>query len=145
VVFADPAARRDLEAIVHPLVQAATEAWYRSLDPSTPFAVSDIPLLYEIGREVDFDAVVVAACAPDVQLARLRARDGLSDEQARRRIAAQRPIDEKVRRADYVISTEGSLLDTERATEAVWRALRARQWNGSGRAPGRPPLGGRST
>jgi len=135
LVFGDDQARRDLEAIVHPLVQAATEAWYRQLPPETPFAVSDVPLLYEVGRDVDFDAVIVAACPVDVQLSRLRARDGMTEEEARRRIAAQWPIDEKVRRADYVISTAGSPADTEAATTAVWRQLTARRWDAGERAP----------
>lgn len=138
IVFGDPEARKALEAIVHPIVQAATDAWFTRLDPATPFAVSDIPLLYEIGRDVDFDAVVVVACPPDIQLARLRARDGLSEAEARHRIAAQLPIEEKVRRADYVISTAGSPAETEAATAAVWRQLRVRRWDATERAPRRP-------
>ena len=70
-------------------------------------AVADIPLLYEIGRDREFDAVVVAACEPEQQLERMMARDGL-DADARQRIAAQMPIEEKVRRATYVIRTDGS-------------------------------------
>lgn len=141
LVFGDPRAREALEAIVHPIVQAATDAWFAQLDPSTPFALADIPLLYEVGRERDFDAVIVAACAPATQLARLRARDHLSEEDARRRIAAQLPIEEKVRRADYVIRTDGTLADTERAAEAVLQALRGRTW--SRPAPGdRTPAAG---
>lgn len=128
IVFEDVEARNALESIVHPLVQAATRAWFSSLDPATPFAVSDIPLLYEIGRDADFDAVVVAACSSQTQRARLRARDGLSEEEADRRIAAQWPIEEKRRRADYLVSTEGSMEETARATEAVYQALRQRSW-----------------
>ena len=77
LVFGDEAARRDLEAIVHPAVYGAIEAWFATL-PAMACAVADIPLLYETGREGDFDAVVVTACAPDEQLRRLMARDGLS-------------------------------------------------------------------
>ncbi len=128
IVFDDAEARAALEAIVHPIVQAATSDWFARLDPATVFAVSDIPLLYEIGRETDFDAVVVAACSAQTQLARLVERDGLNEVDARRRIAAQWPIDEKRRRADYVISTEGTIEDSARATEAVYRALRDRKW-----------------
>jgi dephospho-CoA kinase len=129
IVFTDPRARADLEAIVHPVVIAATNSWFEALDPATPFAVADIPLLYETGRDKDFQAVIVAACLPQTQLARLKARDGLSDAEARRRIEAQLPIDEKVRRADYIIRTDGSLQDTERATEAVFEVLKRRNWN----------------
>jgi dephospho-CoA kinase len=125
IVFADPDARRALEAIVHPDVRRATDAWFASLDPGQhPFAVADIPLLYETGRDRDFDTVVVVACATEEQLRRAMHRDGSSEEDARRRIAAQMPIDEKVRRADYVIQTDGSLADTDRQVEEVAMQLR---------------------
>lgn len=129
IVFADPRERKALEAIVHPIVRKATDEWFAALDPAAhSFAVADIPLLYEVGREVDFDATIVAACEADTQLARLKARNGLSDEDARARLAAQLPIAEKVRRADYVIRTDGSLEETARATATVVQALRLRTW-----------------
>ncbi len=128
VVFADAPARLALEAIVHPIVRRLTDAWFDALDDTTPFAVADIPLLYEVGRDVDFDVVVVAACDAATQLVRLRARDGLSDADARRRLDAQMPIDEKVRRADYVIRTDGALEETARATEHLFQVLRRREW-----------------
>jgi dephospho-CoA kinase len=129
IVFSDAGARNALEAIIHPIVRAATDAWFASLDASvTPFAVADIPLLYEVERDRDFDAVVVAACDPATQFARLRARDALSEEDARRRLAAQLPIEEKVRRADYIVRTDGTLEETARATGAVVEALRRRSW-----------------
>jgi dephospho-CoA kinase len=106
IVFADPAARRDLEDIVHPAVYEAINAWYAALPP-VRFAVADIPLLYETGRERDFDVVVVAACEPEEQLRRVIQRDGLTPDAARQRIAAQLPIPEKARRADHVIRTDG--------------------------------------
>lgn len=113
IVFADPQARKDLEAIIHPAVREATERFFASLDPARhPFAVADIPLLYEVGRDKDFDAVVVVAVDPETQLARVMKRDGLSEAEARLRLAAQLPIDEKVKRADYVIRTGGTFDDT---------------------------------
>ncbi len=128
MVFSDADARVALESIIHPIVQAATDAWFAGLDETIPFAIADIPLLYEVKREVDFDAVVVAACKAETQLARLRARDGLSEEDAQRRLAAQLPIDVKVRRADYVVRTDGSLAETAGATEDVYQQLRRRKW-----------------
>jgi dephospho-CoA kinase len=126
IVFADAAARRDLEAIVHPPVRAATDAWFAALDPREPFAVADIPLLYETRRERDFDAVVVTTCDPDSQVRRVMARDGIGEAEARQRVAAQLPTDEKARRADHVIDTGGSYAETERQVEGVVAAL-ARQ------------------
>jgi len=124
IVFADPQARKDLEAIVHPEVRRATEAWFATLDPARHrFAIADIPLLYEVGRDRDFDAVIVAACTPETQLRRVMERDGLSEAEARQRIAAQRPIEEKLRRADYVIRTDGTFEDTERHVREVFNTL----------------------
>jgi dephospho-CoA kinase len=115
IVFADAAARRDLEAIIHPFVREETSRWFDALDPAKhAFAIADIPLLYEAGREGDFDAVIVTACAPETQLHRLIARDGLSEAEAQQRIAAQLPVAEKARRANHVIHTDGSYDDTER-------------------------------
>jgi dephospho-CoA kinase len=108
VVFNDANARRDLEAIVHPAVYSAIRRWFEMLPASTPLAVADIPLLYETGHERDFDVVVVAACEPDEQIRRVMTRDGLTEAEARSRVAAQLPIGEKVSRADYVVWTTGT-------------------------------------
>jgi dephospho-CoA kinase len=113
IVFSDAAARRDLEAITHPAVRAAIDRFFAGLPPTTTLAVADIPLLYETGREVDFDRVLVAACRPEMQMDRLMTRDGLTREQAERRLAAQLPIAEKVSRADDVIWTTGSFEETD--------------------------------
>ena len=126
IVFRDPQARRDLEQIVHPYVREMTERWFASLDPKrVPFAVADIPLLFEGRREADFDAVIVTACEPATQLNRLMARDGLGEADARRRIAAHWPLHEKIAKADYVIHTDGSLDDTNRQVDEIASRLRA--------------------
>jgi dephospho-CoA kinase len=126
IVFDDSAARRALEAIVHPRVYAAIKAWFADPDGAggASLAIADIPLLYETAHEYEFDRVVVAACAPAAQLARVMARDGLSEHDAARRIASQIPIDEKRRRADYVIDTNGSVADTDEAVADVLERLR---------------------
>ena len=123
VVFADANRRRALEAIVHPAVRDATEAWFAALDPATPFAVADIPLLYETGRDDDFDAVIVTTCEPEEQLRRVMKRDRLGETEARQRIAAQLPMAEKVARADYVIRTDGSYEETDGQVRRVLEAL----------------------
>lgn len=126
IVFADAGARTALEAIVHPYVRSATERWFASLDPARhAFAISDIPLLYEVGRDADFDAVIVAACDEATQLQRVMARDGWSEAEARQRIAAQLPIEEKARRADYVIHTDGTFDETARQIRVVLARLTA--------------------
>lgn len=126
IVFADAAARRDLEAIVHPEVYQAIEHWLDGRPAGTPLAVADIPLLFETGRDRDFDAVIVAACPPDEQLRRLIARDGLNEADAAARIAAQWPLQQKIERAGFVVWTTGAQVETERQVSATIRALLAR-------------------
>ena len=124
IVFADPRARRDLEQIIHPVVRHAIDEWFASLDArQQALAIADIPLLYETGRDADFDAVIVTACSPATQLHRVMQRDGATEDEARSRIAAQLPIEEKIRRAEYVISTEGDVEDTNRQVRDVYQRL----------------------
>ena len=126
LVFADQAARRDLEAIIHPFVRVRTDAWFRGLDPTRhPFAVADIPLLFETNSQGLYDVVLVTACDPEEQVRRIIARDHVSEADARRRLAAQLPIEEKVRRADHVIRTDGAHDDTARQVRAIVTRLRA--------------------
>ena len=128
-VFADAVARERLEAIVHPLVYETIRRWFAAAD--RPIGVASIPLLYETRRERDFDAVVVTACKPEQQLQRIIERDGLSEEEAKRRVAAQLPTDDKARRADYVIWTSGTMLETDAQIDELLIKL--------GRAVGRQP------
>jgi dephospho-CoA kinase len=125
IIFSDPQSRRTLEAIVHPLVRDATDAWFASLDPAShSFAVADVPLLYEVDREKDFDAVIVVAADPETQIRRVMQRNDLTEVEARKRLSAQLPIDEKIRRADHVIRTNDSLADTDKQVKRVWEALK---------------------
>lgn len=126
VVFADAQQRRTLEAIVHPRVREAVEEWFARLDrDGSAVGVADIPLLFETGRQRDFDYVVVVACAPQTQQARLIARDGLSEADANRRIAAQWPLDNKVAGANTVVWTDGTLDETARRARELAAHLRA--------------------
>jgi dephospho-CoA kinase len=125
IVFRDADARRDLEAIVHPVVRRGVAEFFRALAPDTPLAIADIPLLYETHGERGFDKIIVVACAPETQLARIMARDGLTRDAAERRVAAQLPVEEKVRRADYVIRTDGPYEETNAQVATVLAALRA--------------------
>lgn len=108
-VFADPAARRQLEAILHPRIRqlwrAQADAW-RALD--RPLVVVVIPLLFETGAEAELDATLCVACSAATQRERLLAR-GWSPEQIQQRLGAQWSVEQKVAKADYLIWTEGSL------------------------------------
>ena len=125
VVFADPSARRDLEAIVHPAVYRAIAAGLRAFEllGGCELAVVDVPLLYETGHEKDFDRVIVTMCPPVMQIARLIER-GMPHSEATARLAAQWPTDEKAARADFVIRTDGTFDETDRQIDDVYRRLR---------------------
>jgi dephospho-CoA kinase len=124
LVFADPAARAALEAIVHPAVYRAVEAGLRAFEliGGSPVVVVDIPLLYETGHAADFDRVVATLCAPETQLARLRER-GLTEQAARQRVAAQMSAAEKAGRADVVIRTDGTFEETDAQVDRLLRLL----------------------
>jgi dephospho-CoA kinase len=125
LVFQDSAARHDLEAIVHPPVYAAITSWLDELERAgaSALAVADVPLLYETGHERDFHRVIVTTAPADVQVRRMMKRDGATDAEARARLAAQWASEEKARRADFVIRTDGSFQDTERQVEEAYRKL----------------------
>jgi dephospho-CoA kinase len=125
-VFADPGARQRLEAIVHPAVRAAVAAeTARWAAEGHALAFYDVPLLFERGLDREVDCVVVVYAPPEVQRARLRARDGLGEAEAEARLAAQWPIDEKARRADLVVDNGGDLAGLRARARAVLEALRA--------------------
>ncbi|MCX8156410.1 MAG: dephospho-CoA kinase [Verrucomicrobiae bacterium] len=123
-VFADAAARQRLEALLHPRIrdawQAEAERWRAG---GVWGGVVVIPLLYETGAAHEVDKVACVACSPGTQALRLKAR-GWTEEHARQRIAAQWPVEEKIRRADFVIWTEGSLAAHQAQVERVVRSLK---------------------
>jgi dephospho-CoA kinase len=125
IVFADPAARRELEAITHPAVYRAIQAGLRAFElmGEDAFAIVDVPLLFETGAEKNFDKVIVTTCPTATQLARLTAR-GLGEEAARQRLAAQWPSEKKTARADFVVDTGGTFEDTNRQVDEIYRALK---------------------
>lgn len=126
IVFADPDARRDLEAIVHPAVYRAISAGVRAFEliGEAKIVVVDIPLLYETGHAEQFDKVIATVCPPDMQLARLKAR-GLTDAEARQRLAAQMPAVDKAARADYMIRTDGTFEETNAQVDRILNLLAA--------------------
>jgi len=123
IVFADPSARLELEAIIHPAVYRAIEAGMRAFEKAgDKLAVVEIPLLYESGHAEDFDKVIVTACDRDTQLARLIAR-GVPETRARQVLAAQKSTAEKAAQADFVIQTGGSTAETDAQVRDLLRRL----------------------
>ena len=128
IVFADDAARGKLNAIVHPLVHDYMRAGEQAAVAAAgdgAVIVHDVPLLAEGGRGNEFDLVIVIDVPPELQVARLAAR-GLSEDQARARMAAQATREQRLAVADIVIDNSGTLADLDRRLSEVWAELRAR-------------------
>lgn len=123
LIFGDSKARAALEAMLHPEVYRRIREWFANLPAGTRVAIADIPLVFETGHHHDFDEVVVAACEPEEQVRRVMARDNLSDADARARLAAQWPIDEKIQRADRLIWTDRGFAETDRQVTDTYTAL----------------------
>ena len=121
-VFEDPAARRRLEAIVHPAVIRRMREWAEAIRREGRLGVAVIPLLFEAGLEKDWDAVVCVASDEPTILERLASR-GLTPSEAQARIASQWPVREKCARADHVIENNGSLAELETKSRAAWNHL----------------------
>ncbi|BDG05948.1 dephospho-CoA kinase [Anaeromyxobacter oryzae] len=108
-VFADPEARRRLEAITHPAIrQAMVAETLRLAAEGHELVFYDAPLLFEVGLDTALDSVVVVFAPREVQRERLVRRDGLAPEDADARLAAQLPLDEKAARADFVVENTGA-------------------------------------
>ena len=121
LIFADAAARADLDAITHPRIRERMEAAVTARRDRKGVLILDIPLLYENARTQLVEEAIVVWVDPPTQVRRLIERGGLTAEEIRQRIAAQMPLDEKRALADYVIDNRGSKDATRRQVEAIYR------------------------
>ncbi len=108
VIYSDPAAKKCLEDILHPLVRQTWLAAVATAREDNHHLIIDIPLLFETRAEEHFDHIIVVACSPAVQQARLLRR-GLDPDLSRRIIASQLPAAEKIARASHVVWNDGAL------------------------------------
>ena len=122
-VFRSEEARAVLNALVHPAVRRRWRAWVAERRAADESCVVAIPLLFEAGVAAGWTAIVCVTAEDAVARERLRAR-GWTDAQARRRIAAQMPVEEKAARSDYVIANNGTLEDLKRKVLKTWREIR---------------------
>lgn len=125
IVFFDSAQRKLLNGIMHPAVHAEIRQQMAAADQAAPdgIIIVDAALMIETGGYREYDCLIVAACNPSLQLERLMSRDGLTAHEAQARIASQMPMEEKVKFADYIIDTSGTLASTRDQVEAIYREL----------------------
>ena len=129
LVFNDAAARRRLNAIVHPLVRDwMARRTAEAAAGGASVVVQDVPLLFENGLEPLYSAVVLVYVPEEVQLRRLVTSRGLGEDRARAMIAAQMPIEEKKRlAAGHVIDNSGGIDDTSAQVRRLWSELVERE------------------
>ncbi|MEI5099969.1 dephospho-CoA kinase [Streptomyces sp. PmtG] len=125
IVFADAGKLAALNAIVHPLVGARSAELERAAAPDA-VVVHDVPLLTENGLAPLYDLVIVVDTSPETQLDRLVRQRGMSEDDARARMAAQATREKRLAIADIVIDNEGPLTDLTDRVAAVWRDLEER-------------------
>ncbi len=119
-VFCEPEELHWLEALIHPVIRVQ---WQKALADRSQDWLVEVPLLFEKGWEADFDVTVTVTCTPELQQQRLLAR-GWSAAQIAARMAAQLPMAEKAKRADYVLVNEGSIEALEAQVVALVARLR---------------------
>ena len=123
-VFADAHERDELNHIVHPRIAEEVSARMGALaGAGHPVAVYEAALIVENGLDRGLDGLIVVTAPPESQIARLRLRDGMTEEEARARIAAQLPAAEKVRKATFVIENAGSERDLEAQVDRLFREM----------------------
>lgn len=125
IVFADPQARRDLEAITHPAIRAASAA-LESAAGSDAVVVHDNPLLVEMGGAAHCDVVVVVDLPEELQIDRLVSDRGMTADEARARMAAQASRADRLAVADFVIDNSGSRDQLADRVRALWTDLERR-------------------
>ena len=125
-VFSDPQALSTLNRIVHPLIAERTrERFGAAARAGAGVVVHDVALLVENGLTSDYDAIVVVAAEPSTQVGRLVRLRGMTEDEARARVAAQAPLDAKLAVATHVIRNDGPLEELEPQVEQVWGELLA--------------------
>ncbi|MDI4647123.1 dephospho-CoA kinase [Cohnella hashimotonis] len=127
IVFADAEERKALEAITHPAIRELMRERIAALEAERPdrLVVADIPLLYESGLQHLYEGIMVAYVPREIQRIRLIERDGMTPEEADKRIGAQMDIEKKRQLADYVIDNSRTIADTEAQLDRFWRSLKS--------------------
>ena len=125
IVFADKKKLIELDKIVHPFVYQEWHILLEKIGKKEKHAIvlSDIPLLFEGNMQRLFDLTILVLIVPEKQISRLMTRNGISKEEAGKRLKSQMPISEKIELADIIIDNKGSITETEKRVGQVWQEL----------------------
>lgn len=124
IVFRDERERKFLESVVHPHVKEEIEHRVAQLAKERhPFAIVEVPLLYEAGWEGDFDAVIVVRCSLENEIGRCREKFGFGRNEVMARLAAQRPLEQKAKAAHAVIDNDGPLAETRVQVHRLYQEM----------------------
>ncbi|KAF0158866.1 MAG: dephospho-CoA kinase [Syntrophaceae bacterium] len=131
IVFSEPEKLTALNQIVHPYVFLEWNDYLEKIvrRKKNAIIIASVPLLFETGRQALFDVTVVVSTSREIQLNRLMARNNLGRQEAQKRIDSQMPIEQKAALADMVIDNSGSVEETEKRVEDIWRRLLCREKN----------------
>ncbi len=121
VVFNDPGSLKALNEMVHPEVESHFRKWLAMQDAS--YIIQENPLLYEKGRQDQFDAVIVVTAPTELRIERVRSRDGATKAEVEARIQNQMDQDIKVKSADYIIQNDGDLGSCKEAVRAIHKNI----------------------
>lgn len=127
LVFSDKEALRQLNAIMGPLISERSKSLIQTCQYFSKIVVYNAALICEMGNARKYDPLIVVTCDKETQLQRLMARNSLSEEEALNRINAQLPIEEKIKVADYVINTNGSVEYSIQQTENIIAELKSKK------------------
>jgi dephospho-CoA kinase len=123
-IIADQKAKCDLEALVHPEIKKMMLSEFKKSDPvQAPFIVIEVPLLFEVGLEDEFDVVILVMADRKTQINRLIHRDGVSLVNARSLLDIQMPDEQKVKRSDYVLINNGAREEIRQAVDRTFQKL----------------------
>jgi dephospho-CoA kinase len=122
-IFSDPTERKWLENLLHPLIHEACLQTLMQLPPDTAYVVLDIPLLTESQLHYPVDTIWVVDAKPEIQQARLRARDTLSESLISAILSAQAPRAERLAKANVIIENNQSLADLQRVVLALHKKI----------------------
>lgn len=127
IVFSSPAEREALNAIVHPAIRRLSEERLAAIAATgAPGAVYEAALLIENGLDREMDGTILVTAPVEVQIERLRLRDGIGREEAQRRLAAQLPLEAKVPRATWIVDNSGDEESLHRQVDEVWSTIAQR-------------------